>query len=397
MRHDVEADGDQPPETIISYTAPRSAIVRRLALLGATGTVVEHAFAHWLAEERETWRDYAETWSDDIRGRAVQVREGLERLDLGEWGRLAREVLATRYDLDADATADALVGQFRDLNDSYLFFGGYGTLLSLRALLDACPQVTEVTLDVSDLVGSGYYGEDFAICAEARRALPLASDPLAPTVILGEGGTDLLVLRCALVALHPELVDCFSFFDHAEFNVDGGTSYLVKFLKAFAAARLTVRMVAVFDNDTAGVQAEAQARGLGLPVNFVVTRLPDLDLARRYPTVGPSGPVDMDVNGAAAGIELYLGQEALTNEGALRPVRWAGYVAAMDRYQGEVEGKNAVLGRFRQLISEVTHPEEARQRFPELALVWRRIIDLVEASAGDGYLRRHERLIAMEG
>jgi hypothetical protein len=47
--------------------------------------------------------------------------------------------------------------------------------------------------------------------------------------------------------------DYFSFFNHAELSVDGGAVYLVKFLKAFAAARAPLRIVAVFDNDTAGL------------------------------------------------------------------------------------------------------------------------------------------------
>lgn len=51
----------------------------------------------------------------------------------------------------------------------------------------------------------------------------------------------------------------------------------------------------------------------------------------------------MDVNGQAAGIELYLGERALREGETLRPVRWTGFVSAANAYQGEVEGKNQVL------------------------------------------------------
>lgn len=41
-------------------------------------------------------------------------------------------------------------------------------------------------------------------------------------------------------------------------GVDGGTAYLVKFLKAFAAARAPFQMSGVFDNDTTGIQAQVR-------------------------------------------------------------------------------------------------------------------------------------------
>jgi hypothetical protein len=45
--------------------------------------------------------------------------------------------------------------------------------------------------------------------------------------------------------LYPHFTDYFGFFDHNELSVDGGASYLMKFLKAFAAARISTRMVAL--------------------------------------------------------------------------------------------------------------------------------------------------------
>jgi hypothetical protein len=66
-------------------------------------------------------------------------------------------------------------------------------------------------------------------------------------VILAEGSSDIEILRKSLASLHPSRKTIFSFFDHRELSVDGGTSYLVKFLKAFAAARAALQIVAVFD------------------------------------------------------------------------------------------------------------------------------------------------------
>jgi hypothetical protein len=93
---------------------------------------------------------------------------------------------------------------------------------------------------------------------------PFKPRPLAPTVVLAEGSSDIRILQRSLAVLFPERQDYFAFFNHAELSVDGGTAYLVKFLKAFAAARAPFRMIAVFDNDTAGIQAFRQASALGL-------------------------------------------------------------------------------------------------------------------------------------
>src|SRR5438477_11519920 len=108
-------------------------------------------------------------------------------------------------------------------------------------------------------------------------------------MVLAEGSSDIRVLQRALAILFPERKDYFSFFDHAELSVDGGAAYLVKFLKAFAAARAPMRIVAIFDNDTVGVQAFRQVNALKLPKHMIVLRLPDIELARAYPTIGPQG------------------------------------------------------------------------------------------------------------
>jgi hypothetical protein len=61
------------------------------------------------------------------------------------------------------------------------------------------------------------------------------------------------------------VTEYFSFFNHADLRVDGGANFLVKFLKAFAAARTPLRIVAVFDNDAIGAVASKQAEDLNLP------------------------------------------------------------------------------------------------------------------------------------
>ena len=157
----------------------------------------------------------------------------------------------------------------RDFDSSWLWFDGHDSLVGFRALLDANPDVGKVTLDISDLIQGGWLEEHEPVSQGARRDDNQGIGPLVPTVVLAEGHSDITILKRSLPILFPERQDYFSFFEHKELNVDGGASYLVKFLKAFAAARTPLRLIEIFDNDTAGRQAHQQAGALNLPDNII--------------------------------------------------------------------------------------------------------------------------------
>jgi hypothetical protein len=110
------------------------------------------------------------------------------------------------------------------------------------------------------------------------------------------------------------------------------------------------RTVALFDNDTAGHDALRQLAGVPLPDNIKALALPPLPLASRYPTIGPQGTVEVDINGHACSLELYLGRDILEQGGALTPVRWTGLMQGVGRYQGEVTDKAAIQERYDRLL-----------------------------------------------
>ena len=195
-----------------------------------------------------------------------------------------------------------------------------------------------VSLDVSDLKVGGYLEEDVALCASRRSSNGVQPPGLAPTVIMAEGSSDIRIFQRSLEALFPERQDYFSFFNHSELNVDGGANYLIKFLKAFGAARVPLRLVAIFDNDAAGIQAFHQAKRLGLPRSMIVLRLPDTDLARAYPTVGPQGNHIVDVNG------LRGQHRALSRRGGALEERYAS-TRTMDRRLNSSQGLSGRGGR----------------------------------------------------
>ena len=201
---------------------------------------------------------------------------------------------------------------------------------------------------------------------------------MQPTVIIAEGTIDIAVLKRSLQKLYPYLTDYFAFFDYDGPKVDGGATYVVKFLRAFAAARIDTNIIAIFDNDAAGIDALNLAARLPLHVNIKVTRLPDIELAREYPTIGPQGEHKIDINGRAVSIELFLGRHNLSaDDGGLIPVTWNGYVSSVRQYQGEINEKRRVFERFLEETKAQERFDYYRARFPELVVLWELIFSLV--------------------
>ncbi len=369
--------------TDIFYQASRDVILTRLGLLGCTESVVKEKFEEWRKNKKKSLDEYIAFSGDEPDSEASKA---INEFDFQVWRERGAALLPIRWG-DLPEPVDEIDRRLRDHDDNWLFFAGYGSLVTIRALLDALPNIKHVTLDISDLVGSEYIGCEEAICRDRRKTDHGAIRNLAPTVILAEGSSDIQILEKSLAVLYPEVRNYFSFFDHRELSVDGGTSYLVKFLKAFAAARAPFHIVAVFDNDAAGIHAYAQTNTLALPSNIKALCLPDIKLAEKYPTVGPQGDGVANVNGRAASIELYLGRHSLNDgSGNLHPVRWTGYIPPIKAYQGEVECKAEIQTRFFENISNVANSTAARNAFPELAQVWHAILKVVEHSMSEARL-----------
>ena len=202
------------------YETSRAVMLERLALLGCTRKVVHEAFEIWRQEEIASIED------GDLDEHDKQFIAALTSLSFEEWQSRVSHVLRTQY--SHSKPADEIDRRMRELDssDSWLWFDGYGTHLNIRALLDACTDVANVSLDLSDLIGSGYLAKDVALCADRRTNDPFGLRPLAPTVILAEGSSDIRILHRSLATLFPEKQDYFSFFNHSELKVDGGAPYL---------------------------------------------------------------------------------------------------------------------------------------------------------------------------
>ena len=204
---------------------------------------------------------------------------------------------------------------------------------------------------------------DFGRIPKARASETLRyesrSTPLRLT-ILTEGSTDARIIERTLALFYPHLVNRVSVMDFNRFRVPGGAGSLLNTVKAFAGAMIENRIVALFDNDTAGRVAVRSLSRVTLPENIVVKCYPDLPFATEYPTLNSSGISKMNINGVAGAIELYLGLDALIDpSGKLTPVELLGMDQGLGQPQGRLLRKQDILETFeRKLTLSEKNPEQ---------------------------------------
>jgi hypothetical protein len=230
----------------------------------------------------------------------------------------------------------------------------------MRALLQCASNSESVLLDLTELEVGGYLGTDEQPVADAWDSAIRLGRVCEKILVLTEGRSDTRILATSLKVLYPYVADLYSFLDHEAFHLGGGTGNLANLVKGLAGVGIGNRVVAVFDNDTAGNLQASEVQALGLPANYRILTLPHLRLAQRYPTLGPNGALRTNINGCACSIELYLGKTALTQEdGSLVPVQWKGFDARFRRYQGELVDKASVQERYLHALAAPVQLDDA--------------------------------------
>ena len=206
-----------------------------------------------------------------------------------------------------------------------------------RIILEAFKSEDIITLDYTNLFEGGWCDE----VPEEKEYL------VSKTVILTEGSTDARVISEAMKLLYPHMVKFYSFIDFSTYVVQGSTNYLTHYLKAFIAAGIRNRIIALYDNDSAGLSEIKVLKNIPIPSNVRIMHLPDLEMCLHYPTIGPGGSSIDNINGRACSIEMFLGKDILKKSGEYEPVRWKSYIDKVDAYQGEIVSKSEVLKQFK--------------------------------------------------
>lgn len=344
---------EDPGETIevVYYTAPALLIRDRLELKGYTLSTAKRAF---IKRIRAHAREYSNEVIEGMEDYYENKSKLLKALDVDQWLATLRHIKKAGRGMPRWATCEyqpeATLEDYMLQNDWY-GFPGVDLYVPLRLALETCTAKDNFIYDLTDLIGGEYFnkGENFVALASEFTAGEYGSR--SKIIILTEGRSDGWIISESLKLLYPHLADYFTFMDFEAARVEGGASQLAKIVKSFAGAGIVNKVIAIFDNDTAGEEAVRSLRQIKLPGSLCVLKLPALKMLRKYPTIGPSGPRHMNVNGLAGSIELYLGDDVLREGGELAPVQWSAYNSVIEKYQGSVLEKDKIQKRFKDKLA----------------------------------------------
>jgi hypothetical protein len=344
--------------TIVEYRSTVVHLRDRLDLMGFTIQHTRRAFDRGVVRVREAAQDsFANASLDVLVEHYRQQAEVTARLSFDDWLEGFKRIFQER--LEATPRGYGQGSLLDDYPVSYMLnehslgegdhfgFPSYDSRTVLRAMCEVLDEDAAVVMDLTDLVLGGWYDTDDDLIEEADYLVTADFQTTQRIIALTEGGSDKRVLEPAFELVYPHLREYFAFMDFDELRVPGGAPSLVSFVKAFAAAGVMNRVVAIFDNDTAAAAALRVLDGLKLPVNMAIVQLPALEELKGYPTLGPTGTALTDINGLAASIELYFGRDVLKRaDGSLTPVQWKGFDKALGRFQGEITDKETLHERF---------------------------------------------------
>jgi len=216
----------------------------------------------------------------------------------------------------------------------------------LYSILSVLPDNGIVEYDLTDVINGGW--------VEISQAKYVDYEKI---IILTEGKSDVEFISKSIEKLFPHLKDYYHFIDFDEYKVESSASALVKLITSFAAANVKHPIIALFDNDTAGLKEMKKLTYRTVPPNIKILKYPDIALAKKYPTVGPTGKKKMNVNGYACSIEMYFGVDVLMRDNELIPIQWKGFDDKEKKYQGEIADKNYVQETFRKKLQKTTMTE----------------------------------------
>lgn len=290
----------EAPQTL-EYVASATAIRERLEIIGFTIETAKRAFEIGRRQAiEEQWQRlaWARDWAKDGESgqkhlTAVEERVSvLETISPESWMHSLLEIrakdLKRRDDRRADPELSAMV---RYMLESPRWFG-FPELVdprhALRLVVEAFKD-DSVVYDLTDLSLGEYLDSNDPIVDIAISWLPHEDRIALRVVVLTEGSTDKWVLQRSLRLLAPEIADFFSFMDFEGARIEGGAGPLASIVKSFVAAGIENRVIALFDNDTAGLAALRKLGALKFPENIVALHYPDIWLANDYPTIGPDG------------------------------------------------------------------------------------------------------------
>lgn len=358
-RCDIDPDDDEL-ETTIEYSISVRYLKERLNLMGFSLGQAESDFNENRIAALVEIRDYidSERSSDTLSSLYREQIRVLEQTTFNDWlqafNRIYLKNLCVKMYGDKSYSDESFLVQYilgpNDGDEPFYKFPSSDIRFFLRSFLEFIPDECIVAQDITDLVNAGYYHEDDEVCRISIQELTQDYPVNEKIIILAEGSTDINVLEQSLKLLYPHLADYYSFMDFGLSNAQGSAGNLVNTVKAFVGSGISNRILALFDNDSAGFDAIRGFNKTCIPSNIKILTYPNFDLAKSYPTLGPTGLSNLDINGLACSLELYFGQDVLKSDGNLLPIQWKGYIDGVKKYQGEIMQKAKLYELFREKL-----------------------------------------------
>ncbi|MEQ4611456.1 HEPN/Toprim-associated domain-containing protein [Streptomyces cavourensis] len=284
--HRREPDENGDAEEEYGYETSIREMTQRLEMQGITPSV---ALAD-LAEGLSKWKERP------VGGEGPRNPE-LAPPDVEKVERELRFYLSFDFDsLDACSDFETFHSTFRRGSDSgvlidYLHWH-MDTRSLVRLLLHWAPdQNARIALDLSELTGCCVELDPTKPYASWARAEQLAvATTNLPLVVITEGSTDARLLSEGMKVTHPHLVGFIRFFDYgAGSRPRGGADALAEVFKAFVAAGIGNRFVAIADNDAAAHEKLLALKKNHWPPTCRILHYPALPCcARTPPTIPPT-------------------------------------------------------------------------------------------------------------
>lgn len=316
----------------LGYSAPLKKVLKRLELLGYSLENTRDKFDTYLSE----YPDYLEIPKikfDDI----LQIFSKLK----------IEEYIVSREEGDYDLGEYVQENIFHnklfknfanilDIKDRDIagFFENLDTYVILRLIMENDDNLNlNLEWRTYDVIEAGW-ADDNTIYE------PL--DEEDKFLLVTEGTSDTYIIQKSIEIINPEISDFFSFVDMEENYPFSGAGSLYNFCKGLSSIRIQNKTLIIFDNDLEGIDKYEKSKSLTLPKSMKIMRLPDLDTFKNFPTIGPLGDGNVDINGKAVAIECFLDLSFLEPT-----IRWTNYKKEHNEYQGALEKKDRYVREFK--------------------------------------------------
>lgn len=161
-------------------------------------------------------------------------------------------------------------------------------------------------------------------------------------LIIVEGKSDKEIILNAFNNLYPQFEHLYNIISF-DGSIPGGSSFVRHYFNLLSNAKVDNKVIALFDNDTAGLEEISILKEHNYDNKYKYITLPNNSFFESYPSIFPDGEiVNSNINGKACSVELYLPKEFISRDGNLEPIIWTSYRNKLKQHQGVIRNKGEI-------------------------------------------------------